>query len=174
MGRGKEGRNWKFVSHKPQWVAAPLRIDREGNTKPGYLCIHDLENGNGLCAGTSFDQATREHTCVVRLRGKWNISRPCYDKHRRCPGWAGGGWKGAKYTFCREKDGYSGYLDIDYESKWWKWKTHKCSNCGVTVLPYMVRWTSPYSYWLSVRFARNSWWWLIKLETKIGKWRGRW
>ena len=81
-------------------------------------------------------------------------SRPCYDKPRRCPGWAGGGWKYARVTLCPEEKpgGFSddlmdgkprGYLPIDsYESRWWRWKIHTCPDCGVKVLPYMVRWTS--------------------------------
>lgn len=28
------------------------------------------------------------------------LSRPCYDKAHRCPGWAGGGWKSARRDRC--------------------------------------------------------------------------
>lgn len=171
MGK-KEDRDYKVVSHTPEWITAPLRVDREGHTKPGYLCIHDLENGNGLCSSTTFDLSDTEHSCVVALR-RWNISRPCYDKPRRCPGWAGGGWKSAKNNMCHSTDVQSGYLNHNYEGHW-KWKTHKCPNCGVMVLPYVIRWTSMRTWWYSFRYARSSWFWLVRLETWWGKKRGRW
>jgi hypothetical protein len=38
----------------------------------------------------------------------------------------------------------------------------------------MVRWTSWRTWWYSVRYARNSWMWLIRLETWWGKKRGWW
>lgn len=102
-------------------------------------------------------------------------SRPCYDKPRRCPGWAGGGWKYARVTTCPEEkpggfwdnlmDGKPrGYLPIDYDSHWWQWKVHTCPDCGVKVLPYVVSWTSWRTWWLEIRFARNSWLWLMRLE----------
>lgn len=63
------------------------------------------------------------------------ISRPCYDKYHRCPGWAGGGTKWARVQKC-----YTGYIDVDYSRRAWKWRTHRCASCGVIVLPYVVRW----------------------------------
>lgn len=139
--------NWKFVYHTPMWVAAPLRFDREGNTKPGFLCIHELENGSGLCGSTWFERVSDPHCCIVKLRGRWNVSRPCYDKIHRCPGWAGGGWKRAKHYYCR-----NGRLDINYEDRRWKWKVHRCQSCGVVVLPYMVRWVEWRSWWYKIRW----------------------
>jgi hypothetical protein len=164
--------NWMHVSHAPEWVAAPLKINAEGDTRPGYLCIHDLENGNGLCGSNWFEPDPGEHTCVVPVRGRWNISRPCYDKHHRCPGWAGGGMKFAKKKFCYT--GGSLARVINYDDPWWRWKTHKCPECGVVVLPYMIRYTSPREWWWKLRHARSSWMWLYKLETRLGKWRGKW
>lgn len=162
----------KLVEHDPVWVAAPLRINEAGDTKPGFLCIHELENGNGLCGGNVFnlEDAYGTHCCFVPLRSRWNISRPCYDKPRRCPGWAGGGWWGARHSYCRD----GGYLPIDYDDPWWQWKTHTCPKCGVVVLPYKVRLLSPRTWWYKVRYARNSWMWLIRLETWWGKRTGRW
>lgn len=162
------------VSHTPVWVAAPLKIDREGNTRPGFLCIHELENGNGLCGSSTWsDEDTMSHSCMVMLRGRWNISRPCYDKPRRCPGWAGGGWKHAEYVLCYEREGQSGYVSIDFENPWWRWKTHKCTSCGVVVLPYVIIWTSWRTWWYEFKYARNSWMWFINLETWWRR-RGRW
>lgn len=67
-----------------------------------------------------------------------------------------------------------GYLPIDYDSRWWKWKFHTCPTCNMLVLPYMVRWTSWRSWWYEIKYARNSWMWLIRLETWWGKKRGWW
>ena len=35
------------VDHAPVWVPADLRIDAAGNARPGFVCAHELENGNG-------------------------------------------------------------------------------------------------------------------------------
>jgi hypothetical protein len=77
------------------------------------------------------------------------LSRPCYDKPHRCPGWAGGGMRYAKVDRC---DG--GRLDI-YRS-WWQWRINRCDTCGVYVLPYVVRWLD-WRWWGYVlrRFARR-------------------
>lgn len=44
-----------------------LPVDAEGNTRPGYVCTHELENGNGRCGGNVFDleQAIGRHCCMV-------------------------------------------------------------------------------------------------------------
>lgn len=65
------------------------------------------------------------------------VSRPCYDKPHRCPGWAGGGWEYGRADTCD-----NGSIPIDYESRWWRLKVHRCPRCGVTVLPYAIRLTS--------------------------------
>ena len=65
------------------------------------------------------------------------ISRPCYDKYWRCPGWAGGGTRYAKVNRC---DGGSLTTVINHESRWRRWHLHRCPQCGVIVLPYHVRW----------------------------------
>lgn len=66
------------------------------------------------------------------------ISRPCYDKYHRCPGRVGGGMQYAKRVRCT-----NGYVEIDHEDRWWKWKMHRCTSCDVVVLPYMIRWVDP-------------------------------
>lgn len=67
------------------------------------------------------------------------ISRPCYDKRHRCPGWAGGGMKSAKVDLC---DG--GYVlhpstRIPYEREYSMFEFGECNKCGVIVLPDVVR-----------------------------------
>lgn len=138
--------NWEWRSHAPDWVPFPLRINAEGDTRPGFLCMHQLENGKGMCESNTFDQTDNtEHACMVKIRGRWKYSRPCYDKYHRCPGWAGGGWKYGENHMCD-----NGRINVDYEDRWWKWKTHRCRVCDVVVLPYMVRYTSPRQWWYSV------------------------
>jgi len=57
----------RLVEHEPDWVAARLPIDAEGNTRPGFVCVHQLENGNGVCGGSVFvvEDAMGNHSCVV-------------------------------------------------------------------------------------------------------------
>lgn len=57
----------RVVRHIPRWEPAELPIDAEGNTRPGYICVHQLENGNGPCGGNVLDlaDAIGDHSCVV-------------------------------------------------------------------------------------------------------------
>lgn len=70
------------------------------------------------------------------------LSRPCYDKPRRCPGWIGGGWKWPKGDHRCD----SGYIDFGWESEWWAWHFGRCSVCDVLVLPFNFRFIDP-TYW---------------------------
>lgn len=72
------------------------------------------------------------------------ISRPCYDKRHRCPGWAGGGMLYAKVTRC---DG--GYIEHGQS---------RCNKCNVVILPRWTRWLD-WRYWDSYR-ARQ----IIRIE----------
>lgn len=62
------------------------------------------------------------------------LSRPCYDKFHRCPGWIGGGPRYAKEKRCD-----NGRIQVDYDDKLWKWKLWPCNECNVLVLPYHSR-----------------------------------
>lgn len=66
------------------------------------------------------------------------LSRGCYDKYHRCPGWIGGGLRYAKAERC---DG--GYITVNYDARLWKWRTWRCNKCDVVVLPYITRWLDP-------------------------------
>lgn len=57
----------RLVWHEPVWVPGPLRIDEQGNVAPGFLCIHPLENGMGLCNSNVFEirDAHGKHACHV-------------------------------------------------------------------------------------------------------------
>lgn len=70
------------------------------------------------------------------------ISRPCYDKPHRCPGWAGGGDRYAKVQRCK-----GGHLETGmYEKRLWRWRFNRCDTCDVLALPYAVQYFGP-------------WWW---------------
>lgn len=57
----------RSVHHAPEWQPTQLRHDAAGNTKPGFECGHELENGNGQCGGNVFDlaDACGDHCCIV-------------------------------------------------------------------------------------------------------------
>jgi hypothetical protein len=80
------------------------------------------------------------------------VSRQCYDKPHRCPGWAGGGWHYTDDSICQ-----SGYVDwygytdpttgewVDKRLK--KFRANTCrKQCGTLVLPYATRYVDP-TWW---------------------------
>lgn len=72
------GRVYVLASHGPAWRPAPLRIDAAGNTAPGYVCVHPLENGRGRCGSNVFrtEDAIGDHCCfVARERQSANRTR---------------------------------------------------------------------------------------------------
>lgn len=90
------------------------------------------------------------------LRGR--VSRPCYDKVRRCPGWAGGGERYARVQTC---DG--GMLPWEiYYRRLWKWRTNRCPWCGLLVLPYMIRYVDPGHYKANIKYRISLWIWTRK------------
>lgn len=58
---------WRRIEHEPVWEPANLPINAAGNTRPGFVCTHELENGSGRCDGNVFtlDQAVGTHACIV-------------------------------------------------------------------------------------------------------------
>ncbi len=77
------------------------------------------------------------------------LSRPCYDKPHRCPGWAGGGMRYAKVSRCD-----SGSLSDDmYARTAWKWRLNRCATCGVHVLPFVIRYLDPRWWSYAIRRA---------------------
>lgn len=61
-------KGWEKVFHAPKWEPADLAIDGDGNTRPGFICTHELENGNGQCGSNVFriEDAIGDHMCIVR------------------------------------------------------------------------------------------------------------
>lgn len=57
----------KIVEHEPEWAPAELPVNAAGDTRPGFICVHELENGNGPCEGNVFrlEDAVGTHCCVV-------------------------------------------------------------------------------------------------------------
>lgn len=95
-----------------------------------------------------------------------NISRPCYDKYHRCPGWAGGGMKSGKETQC---DG--GYVTMHYK-RGWEFMPHRCAKCHVIVLPFYIRYLDPsYARYIpsDIKNKLNIYW-LLKLKPKLRRW----
>jgi hypothetical protein len=62
-----------LVKHTPVWAPADLRYNAAGDTRPGFVCVHELENGNGPCGGNVFslDQAIGTHACGTRYSRGW-------------------------------------------------------------------------------------------------------
>lgn len=77
------------------------------------------------------------------------LSRPCYDKAHRCPGWAGGGMRFASPARCAGGSLRDGRY---YEGRLWRWRFNR-HDCGVLVLPYVVRWVDP--TWLAYVLDRR-------------------
>jgi hypothetical protein len=68
------------------------------------------------------------------------LSRPCYDKTHRCPGWAGGGVRSARVVRCRNgRLRRRGSMDAIYLGRGWAWRFNRCDTCRLLVLPYVVR-----------------------------------
>lgn len=79
-------RSWRLIEHVPQWRPALLPINEAGETRPGFYCIHLLENGNGQCGGNVFsvEEAVGTHTCIVpRERSPRSKMRAAYRSRRR-------------------------------------------------------------------------------------------
>lgn len=89
------------------------------------------------------------------------LSRTCYDKAHRCPGWAGGGWRFAKVRRCE-----GGYTDVwDYDGLIRQWRFASCNKCDVVTWPLVTRWLDP--TWL--------WWYAThRLLWKFRDWRDEW
>lgn len=77
------------------------------------------------------------------------LSRMCYDKAWRCPGWIGGGPKFATVERC---DG--GRILLGDDAKHWQWKFLRCDTCDVVTWPYVTRYLSLYEWAWKIKF----WW----------------
>lgn len=89
------------------------------------------------------------------------LSRPCYDKPHRCPGWAGGGWRSAAQYTCvngsirtRVRDDLIG--DFGYPGDQ-RWRFGHCNHCNVVTWPVALCHTLDPSWWKFAleRFSRR-------------------
>lgn len=77
------------------------------------------------------------------------LSRPCYDKPHRCPGWAGGGMHSARVYRCTAEVAPGGGTSLRagyyYEHGLLPWSLRFSYHrpCRTLVLPYVVRWLDP-------------------------------
>jgi hypothetical protein len=57
----------RLVDHAPRWESAQLPVNASGDTRPGFVCTHELENGSGQCGGNVFDpdDAIGDHCCAL-------------------------------------------------------------------------------------------------------------
>jgi hypothetical protein len=102
--------------------------------------------------------------------GGMRLSRPCYDKPRRCPGWAGGGMKYANVKHCTsEDDSYNGY--ITWHKGFALWRFGRCNSCDTVTWPFMIQWIDPgfwkykLHWWFVLRYWRHDLrdWWGMKM-----------
>lgn len=71
------------------------------------------------------------------------ISRMCYDKAHRCPGWAGGGPHYPRGE-SRCDGGHINFYTPEWERKRFLWiRLLGCDKCDVRVLPRWTRWLDP-------------------------------
>jgi len=84
------------------------------------------------------------------------LSRPCYDKMHRCPGWAGGGLRSAKVDHCDDGRLVGGREGTLYEGMFWRLRFNRCDTCDVLVLPYVVRYVDPRWLIWQLRWGRTN------------------
>jgi hypothetical protein len=70
------------------------------------------------------------------------LSRPCYDKITRCPGWNGGGPKFARRQRCDNGHILTYDPATDLPLRGWLWRFLHCDTCDVVTWPYMTRYLS--------------------------------
>lgn len=69
--RNRWGRTNRWVEHDCVWVPADLPINAAGDTRPGFKCTYQLENGTGRCESSVFDinDVVGKSVCIVRKGG---------------------------------------------------------------------------------------------------------
>ena len=88
------------------------------------------------------------------------LSRPCYDKMHRCPGWAGGGNRYARVQRCTDGRLVGAHDDTLYTKCLWWLRFNRCTACDVLVLPYAVRFLDPTNWRSEIRMQ------LMRLENR--------
>lgn len=88
------------------------------------------------------------------------LSRPCYDKSHRCPGWAGGGTRYAKVSRCdgghvRTRVPYPEYPGEFQVPRAKSWHFGFCNTCDVVTWPSHIRWIDWRWYGWKIRALRR-------------------
>lgn len=84
------------------------------------------------------------------------VSQPCWNKPRRCPGWAGPGWTSPVTATCPGgnirtrprliRDAVNGDWSSDHPGTN-AWRFGRCDTCGRVTTPFALRRAYP-TYWL--------------------------
>jgi hypothetical protein len=97
------------------------------------------------------------------------LSRPCYDKPHRCPGWAGGGLKYPKTDRCDGGRITVNVIEpahvfdgIEFEATpghpgAHPWRFGRCNTCTVMTLPFALRRLDPTNWRSMLRMALANW-----------------
>jgi hypothetical protein len=86
---------------------------------------------------------------------RFRISRPCWNKPHRCPGWTGGGYKYPKNSRCDNgristkpriiRIGNFEPYETDHPGSN-SWRIGKCNKCNVVTIPWALRYLDPRYY----------------------------
>lgn len=108
------------------------------------------------------------------LTPRWPLSRPCYDKPHRCPGWAGAGLGHAPVSRCdngriivphRDRgeavlaalDGTLGHHPAERPLRF-----GRCTRCHVVTLPWVSRRLDPTLWRNKVRWSARKAGWKVR------------
>lgn len=84
------------------------------------------------------------------------LSRPCYDKPHRCPGWIGGGPKFGKVDRCE-----GGYIitrsRVNSHPGEHPFRFGHCNKCGVVTWPWATRKLSLFWWWDHISWRIEAW-----------------
>lgn len=103
------------------------------------------------------------------------LSRPCYDKAHRCPGWAGGGGRSAKQSRCdggriQVRRPYNAETMIEQLADGglnthpgaFPFKFGHCTTCNVITLPWATRYLDP-THWVDeLRWKARTMRWALR------------
>lgn len=101
------------------------------------------------------------------------LSRPCYDKPHRCPGWAGGGWKSSNDKHPCDNGSIRTRVPKGDLTPFWdelrypgtdKWRFGRCvgskrkgtPGCGVVTIPWALRKLDP-RWWMIYWYRFDNW-----------------
>lgn len=93
------------------------------------------------------------------------LSRGCYDKFHRCPGWVGGG---PRYPRGGSRCP-AGHIQVDYEAALWRFRFWPCDSCDVLVWPYATRWLSVPYWWQAIRRQAREESYIVTHEWRIAR-----